>query len=187
MKSFALVALVLCFASVPRVGQNLAQGDPPDEPGLYCLTQIGIQPIVGRAVVFNRSGSRLAGELTFGIVSGKVNIKIPGKHADIHLSSSPAFYYRAGPDDPPGVLSLVLARLRVQGEKRQLEARAAGFGRQSEGISINSQVQTDIREDSSRVFKVVPAGSLKPGEYAFYLRTSGARTQDAFLFDFSVE
>ncbi|HMD86175.1 MAG TPA: hypothetical protein VKO18_15900 [Terriglobia bacterium] len=187
MKFSLILALMLYLASGSMVGQDASQGPAPDEPGLYCLTKGGIQPIVGRAVLFHRSGSRLAGAVTFGIVSGKVNIQIPGKHADIFLASSPVFYYRSSPEDPPGVLSLVLARLNVHGDRRQLEAKAAGLGRESKGISINSQIQTDIRAVSAKLFKVVPTGGLKSGEYAFYLRTNGASTQDAFIYDFSVE
>jgi hypothetical protein len=142
---------------------------------------------VGQAVLFRRTGSRLAGTLTFGIVSGKVNIKIPGSHAGTHLGSRPVFYYHTGPDDPPGVLTLVLSRLKESNGKRQLEAKASGAWRTSEGISINSQIQTNISLASPNVYRVEPQGELEAGEYAFYLRTSGASTQDAFLYGFSIE
>jgi len=187
MKPSLLLTLMFYFASAPMIGQDASRSPVPDEPGLYGSIKGGIQPIVGRAVLFHRTGSRLAGAVTFGVVSGKVNIQIPGKHADIYMGSSPVFFYRNGPGDPPGTLSLVLARLSVHGNRRQLEARAAGLGRESKGISINSQIQTDIKAVSPKLFMVIPAGTLKSGEYAFYLRTSGASTQDAFLYDFSVE
>jgi hypothetical protein len=182
-----LLIVAFCFVPLLLVGQGAGPPPVPDTPGLYCSTQAGIQAIIGRAVLFHRTGSRMAGAVTFGIVSDKVNMQIPGKHADVHFGPLPVFYYHGGPDDPPGVLSLVLARLSEHHDRRQLEAKAGGLGRESKGISINSQIQIDISAVSPKVFKVTPARSLKTGEYAFYLRTSGASTQDAFIYDFSVE
>ena len=186
------ILLMLCLSlAVPVIaaqsGDSSASAELPEAPGLYYVTPEGLRAIVGRAVVFHRTGSALAGAVTFGIVSGKVNIKIPGKHAGSHLPSKPVFYYHTAPDDPPGVVSLVLSRLKEAHGNRQLEARSSGLGRASKGISINSQIQTDISLASPGVYKIEPASSLDDGEYAFYLRTSGASTQDAFLYDFSVE
>jgi hypothetical protein len=62
-----------------------------------------------------------------------------------------------------------------------------GAWRASAGISINSQIQTKTTAASPAVYRVEPQDQLKLGEYAFYLRTAGASTQDAFLFAFSVE
>jgi hypothetical protein len=159
----------------------------PDAPGLYYVTDQGSRALVGHAVVFHRSGSLLASTLTVGIVSRKVNIQIPGKHAEPYLGPRPVFYYRQSADEPPGVISLVLSRLKVYRDRRQLEVSAAGAGRASAGVSINSEIQIHIDRVSASVYRVTPADNLTDGEYAFYLRTNGARTQDAFVYDFSVE
>jgi tetratricopeptide (TPR) repeat protein len=169
--------------------QSNSQGSEqvPDAPGLYVMTAQGLRAIVGRAVVFHRTGSFLTGALTLGVIAGKANIKIPGRQSGMYLPTKPLFYYRASRDDAPGVVSLILSRLIVAHGDRQLEARASGLGRASEGISINSQIQTKIEVAEPGVYRVEPASDLKQGEYAFYLRTRGASTQDAFLYDFSVE
>ncbi len=172
---------------MPLTGQDTPSIQVPDTPGLYCFTNGKLDAVIGQAVLFRRTGSRLAGAVTFGIVSGKINIKIPGSHAGTHLGTRPVFYYHTGPDDLPGVLSLVPSRLKVSNGNRQLEAKASGAWRASEGISINSQIQTNTSLASADVYKVEPQGELKAGEYAFYLRTAGASTQDAFLYAFSVE
>lgn len=172
---------------MPPKRQDTSSIQLPETPGLYCITVGEVNAVIGQAVLFRRTGGLLAGALTFGIVSGKINIKIPGTHAGTHLGSRPVFYYHSGPGDPPGVLSLVLARLKESNGNRQLEAKASGAWRASEGISTNSQIQTNTSLASPSVYKVEPQEELKAGEYAFYLRTAGASTQDAFLYAFSVE
>jgi hypothetical protein len=167
--------------------QNAHSVQLPELPGLFYTNSGETRAIIGQAVLFRRTGSRLADTLTFGIVSGKINIKIPGIHAGTHLGARPVFYYHTGPDDPPGVLSLVLSRLKESNGDRQLEAKASGAWRASEGISINSQIQTNTSLAAPSVYKVEPQEALTSGEYAFYLRTTGASTQDAFLYAFSVE
>jgi hypothetical protein len=109
--------------SVRFAARTVTSVQLPEFPGLYYVDAGKSEAIIGQAVLFRRTGSRLAGALTIGIVSGKINIKIPGTHATTHVGARPVFYYHTGPGDPPGVLELVLARLKDANGKRQLVLR----------------------------------------------------------------
>lgn len=146
--------------------------DIPSEPGLYAVTSQGLIKIEGQAVSFVRSGSRLVSTVTVGIKSEKGNLQILGTTASHTLDSKPEFLFKTAPGNEAAGGSagdLVLLRLRVHGERRQVELGARGFGRESRGPSIRSQIQCLRREIEPGLYRVIPAEALTDGEYAFYL------------------
>lgn len=80
---------------------------------------------------------------------------------------------------------LLLIRLEVHGDRRQIEVGAAGSWRASAGISITHQLQAVRSEPSSGVYEITPGDPLKLGEYAVYLQRGEGLP--ALLYDFSVQ
>jgi hypothetical protein len=130
----------------------------------------------------------LSSAATAGIKSRKINAQIPGAAADLSVNALPVFYYRVpsgGASVGGSVGDLVLVKLTVKGKRRQFEMGAAGAGRASSGISIRSQVDFKRTEVSPGLYRALPADSLTPGQFAFYL----FRGYDlpGFVYDFMVE
>jgi hypothetical protein len=176
------LGLLACHHQVPlpRAPEAPASvGQLPGASGVYYLTPAGLRPLVGRGVVFH--------QLKVGPFAQRESMQIPGGHAYPELDSAPVFYYRQEGDERPGAINLVLARLKVSHGHRELQESVAAQGGEVEtGVSVSSQVQVYITRVSDTIYKIIPADDLRPGEYAFYVRTSHEHTQDAYLYDFSV-
>lgn len=126
--------------------------------------------------------------------NGKSRIQIPGPHASLRVNDVPVFYYRSDPErDRAGTLAVTLVVLKSRKNLREVEEASAsavgkgnvGAAQASLGIPVKYQVQTQITRHGD-TYRLVPGIDLKPGEYAFYLRTWGERSQESFLYDFSV-
>lgn len=162
--------------------------DVPPDPGLYYLNPGGLARIEGRTVSLDRKGSRLTSSATLGIKGDrKVNAQILGEHAEQKVVSAPVFYYRApaAKETLGGVGDLVLVKLKTRKRRREFEISREEDWKSSAGISLKSQVEFYKKQVDSAVYKLVPAESLEPGEYGFYL----FRGYDlpGLIYDFSVE
>lgn len=167
--------------------QGEQSADVPAEPGLYTVTDKGVMRIEGEVVAFQRTGSRLVSGLTVGIKAAKINVQLPGRHSQNIVGESPVFYYRMSPEmiqQGAGSGDLVLLRMEVKGDRRQVETGAAGLWRSSKGVSIKKQIATEVHEQQPRLFRVRPVGGLNGGEYGFYLFRGNVLPP--YFYDFSV-
>jgi hypothetical protein len=140
----------------------------PTQPGLYAVVQGGsLQRIEGRVTSFVRSGSRLASTATLGIHANRINTQIPGSHASVTVSPTPAFYYRPVADE--GGIDLILTLLTVKNGRRQFEVGAEGVFRKSTGVSVRHQMDFDAKQIEPGLYKIVLTHELETGQYAFYL------------------
>lgn len=175
--SVALLAATACF------GQSVAP-----KPGVYLKTETSQTSIIGQVVDFHRTGSLFASRMTFGIKSAKINVQLPGAHAQVVTAPTPVFLFiPAQKEADAGVTvgDLVLIRLEKHGDRRQFEVGAVGADRASSGISITHQIEALRSEDQPGVYRLVPAKPLAPGEYALYLvRGEGL---PPFVYDFTVQ
>jgi hypothetical protein len=86
--------------------------------------------IEGQAVSFERTGSLLMSGLTAGIKARRINVQLPGQHSMNSFAQLPVFFYRMSPEMiqeglRPG--DLILLRMEVRGNRRQVETRAQGL------------------------------------------------------------
>jgi hypothetical protein len=168
----------------------LAQGrqvNIPSEPGMYVQTANGLTKIIGQAVTFQRSGSRLVSGVTAGIKSRKVNVQLLGARAQTVVGGEPTFYFipaKQEADIGVNAGDLILLRLEEKKDRRQFEVAAEGAWRASSGISITHQIQLFRSEEKTGAYKLIPGLTLQEGEYALYIiRGEG---MSPYVYDFSV-
>jgi PEGA domain-containing protein len=168
----------------------LAQGrqvNIPSEPGMYVQTANGLTKIIGQAVTFQRSGSRLVSGVTAGIKSRKVNVQLLGARAQTVVGGEPTFYFipaKQEADIGVNAGDLILLRLEEKKDRRQFEVAAEGAWRASSGISITHQIQLFRSEEKTGAYKLSPGLTLQEGEYALYIiRGEG---MSPYVYDFSV-
>lgn len=179
---------VLCCLLTFQATAPSSQKTVPDEPGMYLTASSGLTKILGQAVAFERSGSRLVSGLTLHIKAAHNNIQIPGRHAQTVTGTEPAFVFVASQREAEnGVTAgdLILVSLETHSDRRQIEIAAAGSARGSAGISITHQVAAARSELAPSKYEIKPANQLKPGEYALYLQRGEGLP--AMLYDFSVQ
>ncbi len=168
----------------------LAQGrqtNIPSEPGMYVQTANGLTKIIGQAVTFQRSGSRLVSGVTAGIKSRKVNVQLLGARAQTVVGGEPTFYFipaKQEADIGVNAGDLILLRLEQKKDRRQFEVAAEGAWRSSSGISITHQIQLFRSEENTGAYKLTAGLTLQEGEYALYIiRGEG---MSPYVYDFSV-
>lgn len=180
------LALILSAVGVGAAQTALAQN--PKEPGTYLMVNGQSKIILGQAITFERTGSRMVSALTFHIKAAHDNIQLPGRHAQTVTGPEPVFdFIPSEREKENGVTAgdLVLIKLDVHGDRRQIEVAAGGAGRGSAGVSITHQVAAVRSELAPGRYEIKPASALKPGEYALYLQRGEGLP--AMLYDFSVQ
>jgi hypothetical protein len=158
------------------------------EPGMYVAAAGGYTKILGQIVDFQRSGSKLASDLTLHLKTSKENVQLLGSHAQTVTASTPEFYFvPAKQEADAGVNAgdLILVHLEEEKERRQFEIGAQGAWRESKGISLTHQVQLSRSEVKPGVYKITPAAGLRRGEYGLYL--SRGEGMAPYIYDFSVQ
>ncbi len=160
----------------------------PSEPGLFVMSNREHVKILGQPEAFERTGSRLVSGVTLHIKAEHNNIQLPGRHAQTVTGNKPTFAFVPSQREMEnGVTAgdLLLIKLEVHGDRRQIEIGAVGAGRGSAGVSITHQLQAVRSEPVSGIYELIPSTPLFPGEYAVYLaRGEGL---PPLLFDFSVQ
>ena len=174
---FAL-ALLLAFTSDSGVAV-------PRDPGLYTLTPQGLVRLEGRSVTVASSHKKLPMSGGLPVVGNQARAQILGAHAAQSATSTPVFYYRVAPgEESTGAGNLVLVKLRSRGKHREFTISSEGEWNANTGIPLRSQVEFNIKQVESGVFRLEPADDLNPGEYGFFLFRG--RDLPGFLYDFSV-
>ncbi len=185
MKKLAAAA----FLSVTLVNLLSAQSNPklPAAPGFYVQAGSDYTKILGQPMTFERTGSRLISGLTLHIKAEHNNIQLPGATAQTVTGPKPVFAFIPSQNESEnGVTAgdLILIRLEVHGDRRQIEVAAGGAGRGSAGVSITHQVAAVRSEPEAGKYELKPADPLKPGQYAVYLQRGEGLP--AMLYDFGV-
>lgn len=157
----------------------------PSEPGLYYLNSQGLSRIEGRAVTVERSHSHVPLKGTLPGQGNKSKAEILSEHAENRVTPTPVFYYRAPPDsEAAGAADLVLVRLKTTHGHREFDLSSEGEWKASAGIPLRSQLEVLRQQVEQRVYRLVPAKDLKPGEYALYLFRG--RELPGLIYDFEV-
>lgn len=187
MKHPLISALIIGTASA--IAQiDTTQVTLPTDPGMYVQSGGGFTKIIGQIAEFTRTGSRFVSSATVGIKSAKVNIQLPGPHAQTDASPQPVFYFIPPKQEAAAGVNagdFILIRLEEKSERRQFEIGAAGLFRASSGISLTHQIQIVRSEPSPGVYMITPAVELDRGEYALYLARGEGMA--AYVYDFGVQ
>ena len=175
-------------AADPPAVSKAPQVALPTEPGFYILAGQYRTKILGQPVTFERTGSRLVSGLTLNMKAAHDNVQLPGQHAQTVTGSKPVFAFVPSQHEKDnGVTAgdLLLIKLEVHGDRRQIEVAAAGAGRASSGVTITHQLQAVRSEPATGVYEITPADPLPAGEYAVYLQRGEGLPP--LLYDFSVQ
>jgi hypothetical protein len=181
------------YALIIGTGSAIAQIDStkialPTDPGMYIQSVGGFTKIIGQIAQFTRTGSRLVSHATIGIKSAKVNIQLPGPHAQTIVSPQPVFYFIPPRQEAAAGVNagdFILIRLEEKPQRRQFEIGAAGLFRASSGISLTHQIQILRSEASPGVYMITTPVELNRGEYALYLARGEGLA--AYVYDFGVQ
>ena len=148
----------------------------------------------------NRTGGVFTSSLTYGISKVKTKANLPGRTADMQITSTiPVFYFyldaaSGGLNTASGVPSdpkeFTLVRFNQRDDNREVTiAKSNAFGGKG-GLSDEYVVQFKAEDLGDGIFKITPSGELKKGEYGFYLVNSGNSNAAAAVgtkfFDFGV-
>lgn len=178
-----IIGLSLISANARGDGPSIS----PTDPGMYVQVGGNFTRVIGQIAEFTRTGSRFVSHATVGIKSAKVNIQLPGAHAQTLVSPQPVFYFiPAKQEAAAGVNAgdLILIRLEEKAQRRQFEIAAAGLFRASSGIALTRQIQILRSETSPGIYTITPVTELGKGEYALYLARGEGMA--AYVYDFSV-
>jgi hypothetical protein len=179
-RSNMLVALAILLAFLPAISVEV-----PHDPGLYYLTPQGLVRIEGRSVTVEGGRSKIPVKHTFPVVGDQAKAAILGPHAELKVSDTPVFYYRApSSGESTGAGDLVLVKLKSHKNRREFTISAQGEWKESSGIPLQSQVEFNSRRVESGVFRLEPSDDLEAGEYGFYLFRG--HDMPGFLYDFTV-
>lgn len=186
--TYALLTVFLVTNSLVNAQVNSAKPSVPSDPGMYVSTRNGYTMIIGQIAEFTRTGSRLVSHATIGIKSAKINIQLPGPHAQTVVSPEPVFYFIPPKQEAAAGVNagdLILIRLEEKPQRRQFEIGAAGLFRASSGISLTHQIQLLRSEAAPGIYAITPAIELNRGEYALYLARGEGMA--AYVYDFGVQ
>jgi hypothetical protein len=186
-----------------------ATGDPNDPMakhnyGIYLYEEKdGVRkmtPVKANVSAQNRTGGMFTSSLTYGIGKVKTKSNLPGRSADLQLTTTmPTFYFylditSGGLNTASGVPSdpkeFTLVRFNQRSDNREVTiGKANAFGAKG-GLSDEYVVDFKIEDMGNGIFKVTPTADLKKGEYGFYLVNSGNSNTSAGVgakfFDFGV-
>jgi len=157
-------------------------------------------PVKGNVSAQNRTGGMLASSLTYGISKVKTKTNLPGRNADLQLTTtSPVFYFylditSGGLNTASGVPSdpkeFTLIRFNQRSDNREVTIGKANVFGAKGGLSDEYVVEFKTEDLGNGIFRVTPAAELKKGEYGFFLVNSGNSNTSAGVgakfFDFGV-
>jgi len=201
--------------ATPAAGTEAA-GDPndpmtPHDSGIYLYTRDRtgnpqMTMLEPAAYQGSKTGGILSSSLTYGIKKAKMKAVIPGPHASIRTSDpQPVFYFyfedkAAGLGKSPwatggGVSSpnqFVL--VNVESKEKNRETIIAEFGALGASSGTHEKSMTAFKSEKLRtgLYKVTPAGDMKPGEYCFMVSSAGMGAYGAGaagaaqIFDFGI-
>ena len=185
-------------------------GDPNDPMakhsyGIYLLEEREGQRKMTQLAVNVSSQNRTGGGFTaavtpFGLGKVKTKANLPGRNANMQIrDNSPVFYFyldisSGGMNTSSGIPStpneFTLIRFNQRSDNREVTIAKTNSWGSKGGLSDEYVVQLRAEDLGNGVFKIVPAGDLKNGEYAFYLVNSGNSNASAAIgakfFDFGV-
>jgi hypothetical protein len=186
-----------------------ATGDPNDPMakhnyGIYLYEEReGVRkmsPLKANVSAQNRTGGMFTSSLTYGIGKVKIKSNLPGRNADLQLTTTaPVFYFyldvtSGGLNTASGVPSdpkeFALVRFNQRSDNREVTIGKGNVFGAKGGLSDEYVVQFKAEDMGNGIFKVTPAVDLKKGEYAFYLVNSGNSNTSAGVgakfFDFGI-
>jgi hypothetical protein len=161
-------------------GAGLAADGTTPKPGIYLLAKDGEPTFIPMAITMDIQTSGVGKSmLSYGLAKPHQTAVHQGAHAALSVAEkAPAFLFRFGTPmtpqqaaaDPMAAMGMMdafppmatspkefaLVRLTVDGDQRKLEA------------GKNPTVKCTIEQVEPKVFKVVVAEPLEPGEYGFY-------------------
>jgi hypothetical protein len=157
-------------------------------------------PLKANVSAQNRTGGMFTSSLTYGIGKVKIKSNLPGRNADLQLTTIvPVFYFyldvtSGGLNTASGVPSdpkeFALVRFNQRSDNREVTIGKGNVFGAKGGLSDEYVVQFKAEDMGNGIFKVTPAADLKKGEYAFYLVNSGNSNTSAGVgakfFDFGV-
>lgn len=187
-----------------------AAGDPNDPMskhsyGIYYYEDNGGQQkmtqLQANVSAQNRTGGQFTASITpFGLGKVKTKANLPGRTADLQLSTlKPVFYFyldasSGGLNTASGIPStpneFTLVRFNQRSDNREVTiAKANSWGGKG-GLSDEYVVPLTAEDLGNGIFKVTPSMDLKKGEYGFYLVNSGNSNTSAGVgskfFDFGI-
>jgi len=183
---------------------NANDPEAPHDSGIYLFTggtngQNVMVPLERASTEGTKTGV-LGAALTYGIVKGKTKAVIPGPRASIRADESkPVFYFYfedksaalgkshgfgAQTVSNPNQFSIV--RFEQKKDSREVVIGTVGFASASTGSESKERVPFKSERIRPGVYKVVPEGVMKPGEYAFVSASASGAAGAADIFDFAI-
>jgi hypothetical protein len=134
---------------------------PPGE-GVYIVDGHGVRQLTQNPASAKLSTGRLITQILIPapVIPSKHTVVLLGKHARFRTQSSePEFYYRSGDAAQP---QIALIRVRIKGDKRQIEDINTFFGQKSEKAKAIPMAITQV---APGLFRFLPEQDLDPGEF----------------------
>jgi len=198
------------IASTPAAGPAAGDGDPNDPMvkrnyGIYLFEerdgQRRMTQLKPNVSAQNRTGGMLTASITpFGLGKIKTKANLPGRNADLQISTtSPVFYFyldatSGGLNTTSGIPStpseFTLVRFNQRSDNREVTISKVNSWGGKGGLSDEYVVELKAEDLGNGIFRVTPAAELKKGEYGFYLLNSGNSNVNAGIgskfFDFGI-
>ena len=204
----AVLAAMLKTKGVPKVSLDSPDPMVPHPPGLYILQGEGESAKMSKMnfTVSNqaKTGGVFGYAFSGGLASMSMKVAIQNESAPVKTGSSPRFYFFFDTNSLEGASStwangtnsfaaspaeFTLVQLMKKSGRREARVGSVNIAGAKTGVMDKDRIAFRSTEVRPGVFEVVPAQSLKPGEYGFIFSLSGGGTGGAMtarIFDFTV-
>lgn len=195
-----VIAAMITASSAPvKVAVSLDSPDPmvPHPSGIYLSGVEKMTRIESTTTRQARTSGMLGAALTGGLSGMRVKAAINGAVANVStVEKAPTFYFyfdqeaqglgaAGGAVTSPNEFSLI--RFEKKKDKREAVVGSVGIGGTKAGLRDKDQIDFKIDQISPGVYKIVPTGTLLPGEYGFISGAIGSGANATFrVFDFTV-
>jgi hypothetical protein len=165
------------YATQTAAASNPNDPNIPHDPGIYMYTKgpNGLELTMLESSVYSqgKTGGFLTSAMTYGIAKIKMKAVIQGSHSNIHTSDSGATFYfyfedtgsSFGGSTTPN--EYVLLKFDEKGNSREVQTGSMNAFGTSMGTDNKASSGFTYTKIKPGIYKVIPAGEFKPGEYCF--------------------
>ncbi len=152
---------------------------PPPEVGVYWRDQGKFILLQGQAIANTKAGGKAGSMFTYGLRNEHWDATINGHTSkNVVRDRQPSFYLYV----PDGTDSsdFVLLKLNRKSDHREFQVGSfGGITGGKSGVKHDKEVGFQADHVAIRTYKITLEGSLKPGEYGFFMGTGTSATMTA--------
>lgn len=152
---------------------------PPPEVGVYWRDQGKFILVQGQAIANTKAGGKAGSMFTYGLRNEHWDATINGHTSKNVVRDRQPIFYLYVPDGTDSS-DFVLLKLNRKSDHREFQVGSfGGISGGKSGVKRDKELGFQADHVAIRTYKITLEGSLKPGEYGFFMGTGTAATMTA--------